>query len=69
MSKVVRKSKNVKKSQKITFFKKSENFENNIVCREKNAIFSVLQIEEISLGPEIFSPAFKLFTKLHILYE
>ena len=49
-------SKNLKKS---LFFKKSENFENIFFCRKKkkNAIPLVLPIEEISLRPELSSPA------------
>ena len=51
-SKIVRKSENLEKSQKITFF---------LNCRrkkeEKNAILLGLPIEEISLRPELSSPA------------
>ena len=44
-----------KKSQKITFFKKSENFNKKIA--ENNSVLLVLPIEEISLRPELSSPA------------
>ena len=55
---MVRKSKNLEKSQKIIFFKKSESFENILVSPKKNnPILLVLPIEEISLRPELSSQA------------
>ena len=40
------------------FFQKSQNFENIFFfCQKKNAILLVLPIEEISLRPELSSPA------------
>ena len=55
---MVKKSRNMKKSEKITFFKQSENFEEkkNILQKEKNAILLVKPIEEISLRPELSTP-------------
>ena len=48
MSKILKKS---------LLFKKSENFENIFFFRQKNAILLVLPIKEISLPPELASPA------------
>ena len=50
--------KNIEKYEKFTFFKKSEHFEEKKKIEEKkNATLLVLLIEEISLQPELFSPA------------
>ena len=54
---MVKKSKNLKKSQKITFFLNNFFFEKKYKLPEKkNAIPLVLPIEEISLRPELSSP-------------
>ena len=44
------------KSLRNVFFKKSENFSIFLFAGEKNAIFLVLTIKEISLRPELSSP-------------
>ena len=49
--------KKIEKSQKIIFFNKSEKFKIFFICQTINAIFLVLPIEEISLWPELSSPA------------
>ena len=55
--------KNVNHKKK-TFSQKSENFENifsSSLPKQKNAILSVLPIEEISLGPALSSPVYFRF--------
>ena len=50
-------TKNKEKNTLFFFSKKYENCENIFILPKKNAIFLVLPIEEISLQPELSSPA------------
>ena len=56
---MVKKSENLEKSQKITFFQKIWKFWKYFLFaeKEKNAILLVLPIEDISLWPELSSPS------------
>ena len=54
---MVKKSENLEKSRKITFFSKNLKILKIFFFAEKNAILLVLSNEEISLRPELSSPA------------